>query len=426
MPSSLSASLLGFSLLLTDCTRPPQSAPATDPAARSAPTAATPTAPLRQTVASPPQVILPAAEPLRVGAEQFGRYLPLLQGKRVGVVVNQSAKVGRAFLVDTLLARGVNVQAIFGPEHGFRGEAADGATIKDGKDARSGLPALSLYGATKKPTPEMLRNVDVLVFDIQDVGTRFYTFISTMHYVMEAAAEQNKEVIILDRPNPNGWYVDGPVLEPQFKTFVGMHPIPIVHGLTVGELARMINGEQWLEGKRQCRLTVVPMQGYTHDTRYELPVRPSPNLPTPHSVALYPSLCLFEGTDVSVGRGTAMPFEVIGAPTQPNTRPFRFTPTPNPGSTSPPQNGKLCYGEDLRQTGNEVGFTLKYLLDFYRQSSDKATFFNKGFERLAGTAALRQQIVAGKTEQEIRQSWEPALGQYKALRKKYLLYPDFK
>ncbi|WP_139920755.1 exo-beta-N-acetylmuramidase NamZ domain-containing protein [Hymenobacter sp. DG01] len=422
MPSLLPTGLLSLSLLLSDCTRPPQTATATTPAV--APDTAA--APLRRTVASPPQVILPAAEPLRVGAEQFERYVPLLKGKRVGVVVNQSAKVGRAFLVDTLLARGVNVRVIFGPEHGFRGEAADGATIKDGKDARSGLPALSLYGATKKPTPEMLRNVDVLVFDIQDVGTRFYTFISTMHYVMEAAAEQNKEVIILDRPNPNGWYVDGPVLEPQFKTFVGMHPIPVVHGLTVGELAQMINGEKWLEGKRQCHLTVIPMQGYTHNTRYELPVRPSPNLPTTHSVALYASLCMFEGTDVSVGRGTAMPFEVIGAPTQPKTRPFSFTPTPNPGSTSPPQNGKLCYGLDLRQTGNDVGFSLKYLLDFYHQSTDKANFFNKGFERLAGTAALRQQIIAGKSEQEIRQSWEPALSQYKTLRKKYLLYPDFK
>ncbi|WP_460612435.1 exo-beta-N-acetylmuramidase NamZ family protein [Hymenobacter seoulensis] len=417
MPSFLSSGLLSLALLLADCTRPPQ------PASGQAATPPNP-APLRQTVTSPPQVVLPAAE-LRMGAEQFDTYLPLLKGKRVGLVVNQTARVGRAFLVDTLLAKGVGVKVIFGPEHGFRGEAADGATIKDGKDARSGLPALSLYGATKKPTPEMLKDVDVLVFDIQDVGARFYTFISTMHYVMEAAAEQNKEVIILDRPNPNGWYVDGPVLEPQFKTFVGMHPIPVVHGLTVGELAQMINGEKWLAGGRQCRLTVIPVAGYTHTTRYNLPDRPSPNLPTAHSVSLYASLCLFEGTDVSVGRGTAMPFEVIGAPTQPKTRPFSFTPTPNPGSPTPPQNGKLCYGQDLRQTGDDVGFTLRYLLDFYQQSTDKANFFNKGFERLVGTAALRQQIIAGKTEQEIRKSWEPALGQYKALRKKYLLYPDF-
>ncbi|WP_185816932.1 exo-beta-N-acetylmuramidase NamZ family protein [Hymenobacter metallilatus] len=422
MYSFLPTGLLSLSLLFTDCTRPPQAAPsASAPAPR-------PEAPLQQTVASPPQVLLPAAaSSLKMGAEQFDKYLPLLKGKRVAVVVNQTARVGKAFLVDTLLAKGVGVQVIFGPEHGFRGEAADGATIKDGKDARSGLPALSLYGATKKPTPEMLKDIDVLVFDIQDVGARFYTFISTMHYVMEAAAEQNKQVIILDRPNPNGWYVDGPVLEPAFKTFVGMHPIPVVHGLTVGELARMINGEKWLAGGRQCQLTVIPVAGYTHSTRYDLPERPSPNLPTPHSVALYPSLCLFEGTDVSVGRGTAMPFEVIGAPTQPSTRPFSFTPTPNSGSTSPPQNGKRCYGQDLRQVG-DVGFTLKYLLDYYQQSTNKEKFFlsDRGFDRLIGNATVRQQIMAGKSEAEIRQGWEPGLTAYKTMRKKYLLYPDFK
>jgi len=416
MSSFVSSGLLSLSVLLSDCARPPQQAPA-----------AAPDTTLSQTVASPPQVLLPATEPLRTGAEQFDKYLPLLKGKRVGVVVNQTARVGRSFLVDTLLAKGVGVKVIFGPEHGFRGEAADGATIKDGKDARSGLPALSLYGATKKPTPEMLRDVDVLVFDIQDVGARFYTFISTMHYVMEAAAEQGKQVIILDRPNPNGWYVDGPVLEPAFKTFVGMHPIPVVHGLTVGELARMINGEKWLAGGKQCQLTVIPVAGYTHSTRYDLPERPSPNLPTAHSVALYPALCLFEGTDVSVGRGTALPFEVIGAPTQPSTRPYRFTPSPNPGSTSPPQNGKLCYGQDLRQVG-DIGFTLRYLLDYYQQSTNKEKFFlsDRGFDRLMGTATVRQQIIAGKSEAEIRQGWEPGLTAYKAMRKKYLLYPDFK
>ncbi|MBT2556830.1 DUF1343 domain-containing protein [Hymenobacter sp. ISL-91] len=417
MPSFLPQSLLSLALLLTDCTRPAQTG---------SPTAALPPASAAQTVAAPPQVVLeqPAAAPLQVAAAQFDKYLPLLQGKRVGLVVNQTARVGQAFLVDTLLSRGVNVKVIFGPEHGFRGEAADGATIKDGKDARSGLPALSLYGATKKPTPEMLRDIDVLVFDIQDVGARFYTFISTMHYVMEAAAEQNKEVIILDRPNPNGWYVDGPVLEPKYKTFVGMHPIPVVHGLTVGELAQMINGEKWLAGGKQCRLTVIPVAGYTHATRYELPVRPSPNLPTAHSVNLYPSLCLFEGTDVSVGRGTDRPFEVIGAPTQPSSRPFSFVPTPNPGSTAPPQNGKRCYGQELKGVG-EVGFTLSYLIDYYKQSTAKDKFFTSGFERLMGTADTRQQIIAGKSEAEIRASWEPKLGAYKVMRQKYLLYPDF-
>ncbi|QNH63627.1 exo-beta-N-acetylmuramidase NamZ family protein [Hymenobacter sediminicola] len=417
MPLANLSSLLSTTLLLANCsaTPPAQSAATSSGAAPSA------------TVVSPPQVLTepaPAATPLQVGAQQFGRYLPQLKGKRVGLVVNQTALVGRAFLVDTLLAQGVPVKVIFGPEHGFRGEAADGATIKDGKDARSGLPVRSLYGATKKPTPEMLADVDVLVFDIQDVGVRFYTFISTMHYVMEAAAEQGKEVIILDRPNPNGWYVDGPVLEPQHKSFVGMHAIPVVHGLTVGELAQMINGEKWLAGGKQCKLTVVPVAGYTHATRYELPVRPSPNLPNAHSVILYPTICLFEGTDVSVGRGTDMPFEVIGAPTQPTARPFRFTPKPNTGSPTPPQNGKLCYGLDLRQTGNDVGFTVKYLLDFYQQSTAKDKFFGKYFEQLTGTSTVRQMVIVGKTEKEIRQSWEPALAQYKAMRKKYLLYPE--
>jgi uncharacterized protein YbbC (DUF1343 family) len=377
---------------------------------------------------SPGTAVTTAAAPLQVGAEQFAKYLPQLRGKRVGLVVNQTSRVGASHLVDTLLAQGVQVRSIFAPEHGFRGEAADGATIKDGRDTRSGLPVRSLYGATKKPTPEMLQDLDVLVFDIQDVGVRFYTFISTLHYVMEAASEQGKEVIVLDRPNPNGYYVDGPVLEPAHKSFVGMHPIPIVHGLTVGELARMINGQKWLAGGRQARLTVVPVAHYTHATRYVLPVRPSPNLPTARAVQLYPSVCLFEGTDVSVGRGTDMPFEVIGSPTQPATRPYQFTPRPNVGSPSPPQNGKLCYGLNLHQptADDSTGFTLKYLIDFYRQSTAKEKFFGKYFEQLSGTLSLRQQIIAGKSEAEIRQSWEPALGQYKLMRKQYLLYPDFK
>ncbi|UOR06291.1 DUF1343 domain-containing protein [Hymenobacter aerilatus] len=406
MTVSFLPSLLSLALLATDCSR------------AAAPTATTP--PTRPASAS----ATPAAPALQVGAAQFGRYLPQLKGKRVGLVVNQTSRVAQSYLVDTLLAQGVGVKTIFAPEHGFRGEAADGATIKDGKDARSGLPVRSLYGATKKPTPEMLKDLDVLVFDIQDVGTRFYTFISTLHYVMEAAAEQGKEVLVLDRPNPNGWYVDGPVLDPALKSFVGLDPLPIVHGLTVGELAQMLNGEKWLAGGVQCKLTVVPVAGYTHATRYELPVRPSPNLPTAQSVALYPSLCLFEGTDVSVGRGTNTPFEILGSPKQPASRPFTFVPTPNPGSTDPPQKGQPCRGVNLRDAKVE-GFTLRYLLDFYQKSTAKDQFFNKGFERLAGTKELRQQIIAGKTEAEIRKTWEPGLSQYKQLRKKYLLYPDF-
>ncbi|MCI1186180.1 DUF1343 domain-containing protein [Hymenobacter sp. DH14] len=377
--------------------------------------------------ASPTQMAPPAVTRVVVGAERLDQYLPQLKGQRVGLVINQTSRVGNAYLVDTLKARGVNVTAIFAPEHGFRGEAADGATITDGRDARSGVPVRSVYGKTKKPTPEMLADVDVLVFDIQDVGARFYTFISTLHYVMEAAAEQNKAVLVLDRPNPNGDLVDGPMLEPAHKSFVGLDPLPMAHGLTVGELAQMINQEKWLAGGRPCRLTVVPMQkGYTHATAYHLPVRPSPNLPTDHAVALYPSICLFEGTNVSVGRGTTTPFEIIGSPSQPATRPYNFTPAPNAGSPTPPMKGQRCYGLDLatapaRENG---GLVLKYLLDFYQQSIDKEHFFGKYFEELSGTDTLRQQIIAGKSEAEIRASWEPGLKKYRALRKKYLLYPE--
>ncbi len=368
----------------------------------------------------------PAAAAPVVGAARLASYLPRLQGRRVGLVVNQSSRVGGTYLVDTLRARGVNVTAIFAPEHGFRGEAADGATIRDGRDARSGVPVRSVYGKTKKPTPDMLADVDVLVFDIQDVGARFYTFISTLHLVMEAAAEQGKDVVVLDRPNPNGACVDGPVREPSLASFVGQDPLPIAHGLTVGELARMINGEKWLAGGRRCRLTVVPLgPGYTHATPYALPVRPSPNLPTAHAVALYPTVCLFEGTNVSVGRGTDFPFEAIGGPAQPAARPFSFTPRPNVGSPTPPLNGQLCYGVDLRGVpAPPTGFSVQYLLDFYQQSTDKAHFFTQYFEQLSGTPALRQQIIAGNTEAEIRASWEPALGQFKQLRRKYLLYPE--
>ncbi|GAA4051976.1 DUF1343 domain-containing protein [Hymenobacter glaciei] len=377
--------------------------------------------------AAPTQPAPPAIARVVVGAERLADYLPQLQGKRVGLVINQTSRVGSSYLVDTLRARGVNVTAIFAPEHGFRGEAADGATITDGRDARSGVPVRSVYGKTKKPTPEMLADVDVLVFDIQDVGARFYTFISTLHYVMEAAAEQNKPVLVLDRPNPNGDLVDGPILEPAHKSFVGLDPLPIAHGLTVGELAQLMNQEKWLAGGRQCRLAVVPMQqGYTHATAYHLPVRPSPNLPTDHAVALYPSICLFEGTNVSVGRGTNTPFDVIGSPSQPATRPFSFTPAPNAGSPTPPMKGQRCYGLDLTTvpTRDHGGLVLKYLLDFYQQSTDKEHFFGKYFEELSGTDALRQQIIAGKSEAAIRASWEPGLQKFRALRKKYLLYPE--
>ncbi|MGI4733735.1 MAG: exo-beta-N-acetylmuramidase NamZ family protein [Janthinobacterium lividum] len=381
-----------------------------------------------------PSVARQAAAParqapaLRVGAAQLSAYLPLLRGQRVGLVVNQTSLVGRTHLVDTLKSLGVNLTAIFAPEHGFRGEAADGATITDGRDGRSGVLVRSLYGKTKKPTPEMLADVDVLVFDIQDVGTRFYTFISTLHYVMEAAAEQGKTVVVLDRPNPNGAVVDGPVLEPAHRSFVGLDPLPICHGLTVGELAQALNGEKWLAGGRQCKLKVVPIAGdYTHAQPYPLPVRPSPNLPTARAVALYPSICLFEGTNVSVGRGTNRPFEVVGGPAQPTTRPYQFTPRPNAGSPTPPLNGQRCYGLDLHQPAAQEPaefFTVKYLLDFYQQSTDKPHFFTKYFEQLAGTDSLRAQVVAGRSEASIRASWQPGLEKFKQLRRKYLLYPE--
>jgi uncharacterized protein YbbC (DUF1343 family) len=365
----------------------------------------------------------PEEKPLLTGAEQTELYLKHLQGKRVALVVNQTSIVGETHLVDTLLSHGVQIVTIFAPEHGFRGEADAGAYVKDAKDTKTGLPIVSLYGKNKKPSAEQLQGIDVLVFDIQDVGARFYTYISTMHYVMEAAAEQKKEVLILDRPNPNGHYVDGPVLEPEHKSFVGIHPIPIVHGLTVGELANMINGEKWLEGQRQAKITVIPVDNYTHNTPYSLPVKPSPNLPNQQAIMLYPSLCFFEGTNVSVGRGTPTPFQVIGSPFY-KFKAFSFTPQPTPGAMEPPYKGQTCYGKDLTDPTTAQPFTLAYLIDFYKNSTEQDKFFNNFFEKLAGTSELRKQIIAGKTEAEIRASWEPALANYKTLRKKYLLYPD--
>ena len=366
---------------------------------------------------------MPQAKPLQTGAAQIELYLPQLKGKRVGLVVNQTSMVDQTHLVDTLLSRGVKVAAIFAPEHGFRGEADAGAHVKDAKDIRTGLPIVSLYGKNKKPSAEQVKDLDILVFDIQDVGTRFYTYISTMHYVMEAAAENKKPVLVLDRPNPNGHYVDGPVLEMEQQSFVGMHPIPIVHGLTVGELAEMINGEKWLKGQLQADLTVVPVANYTHNTAYILPVKPSPNLPNQQAIVLYPSLCLFEGTNVSVGRGTPTPFQVIGSPYY-TSKDFSFTPVSTPGATEPPYKGQTCYGMDLTDPAKAQPFTLAYLLDMFQHSTQKDKFFNNFFEKLAGTTKLREQVKAGKSEAEIRASWEPALTDYKTLRKQYLLYPE--
>jgi uncharacterized protein YbbC (DUF1343 family) len=367
---------------------------------------------------------------LNTGAEQTELYLERLQNKRVGIVANQTSLVGSRHLVDTLLQLGARITKVFAPEHGFRGEAGAGETIQDGKDPKTGIAVLSLYGKTKKPTPEMLADVDVLVFDIQDVGARFYTYISTLHYVLEAAGELGKEVIILDRPNPNGHYIDGPIREEKYSSFVGMHPIPIIHGLTVGELSNMILGENWIEKKP--KLTVIACQGYSHNDFYSIPVRPSPNLPNDRAISLYPSLCWFEGTEVSVGRGTPYPFQIIGFPGC-TAGTYAFTPIDIPGiAMDPPFENKLCNGLDLRdgvssKTGRFKQLELGWLFTMYASYPNKNSFFhpNGFFDKLCGTAQVREMLIAGKTEQEIRDSWQPELQRYKSMRSAYLLYPDF-
>ena len=372
------------------------------------------------------------SQSIKVGAERMEDYLSLLDGKSVGVVANPTSRVGNTHLVDTLISEGVDIKAIFCPEHGFRGQAEAGATINNEIDSKTGIPIVSLYGKNKKPSVANLANIDVLVFDIQDVGARFYTYISTLHYVMEAAAESGKRVVVLDRPNPNGFYVDGPVLKSEYKSFVGMHPVPIVHGMTIGEYALMINGEGWLANGVRCSLDVVSMNHYTHDSLYSLPVSPSPNLRTMNAIYLYPSICCFEGTSVSVGRGTKRPFELIGTP---HYKCFMdgynvaFIPKPIKGvSENPLHNGKNCIGWSLDGIGYKILATKKlnfsYLIKMYKCSSDD-NFFNSFFEKLMGTDELRKQIEAGLSEDEIRNSWQPALAKFKEIRKKYLLYEDF-
>jgi uncharacterized protein YbbC (DUF1343 family) len=356
------------------------------------------------------------------GAEQLDAYLPDLKNKRVALVVNHTSLVGKVHLADTLKKSGINIVRIFGPEHGFRGEAADGELVNDSIDQQTQIPIASLYGKNKKPTASQLQNIDVVVFDIQDVGARFYTYISTLHYVMEACAENGKKLLVLDRPNPNGSYVDGPVLEPELKSFVGMHPIPVVHGLTVGELAQMINGEKWLDGGRTCDLKVVTIKNWNHQLPYSLPVRPSPNLPNDQAIRLYPSLCLFERTVISVGRGTTLQFQVLGNPLL-NELSFQFTPVSMKGiSNTPPHQDQVCYGIDLRKVSVKKQLDLSYLIKFYTLYPQKENFFLNSFDRLAGTTQLKQQIKEGLSEEMIRKSWEPALSQYKEKREKYLLY----
>ncbi len=366
------------------------------------------------------------SQQIRTAAEQAELYLPLLQGKKVGVVGNQTSILPQSnskHLVDFLLENQVNVVKVFVPEHGFRGTADAGEKVDNSVDAKTGLPIVSLYGNNKKPSTDQLKDLDILVFDLQDVGVRFFTYISTLHYVMEACAEQGKPLLLLDRPNPNGNYVDGPMLKKGFESFVGMHPIPIVHGLSMGELARMINGEKWLKGGVQADLTVIPVANWNHALPYELPVKPSPNLPNTLSIRLYPSTCLFEGTVVSLGRGTYFPFQVYGYPAA-NFGDFTFTPVSIDGmSKTPPHQDKLCYGRDLRTESPTQPFTLSYLLEAYGRSGMQEKFFNSYFNTLVGTDELKGQILAGKTEAEIRETWQQGLKDYAILRSKYLIYP---
>jgi uncharacterized protein YbbC (DUF1343 family) len=365
-----------------------------------------------------------------VGAERFPEYLSLLKGKKVGLIANHTSLVGKTHLADTLISLGVKVVKVFGPEHGFRGNAPAGKHVPGEKDPKTGISVISLYGTNKKPTPEQMAGIDMLVFDIQDVGVRFYTYISTMSYAMEAAAEANIPFMVLDRPNPNGHYVDGPVLEKGFESFVGLHPVPVVHGLTVGEYAKMVNGEGWLRGGNKVQLTVIPIVGYTHKDFYLLPEKPSPNLDSQASVYLYPTLCFFEGTQLSVGRGTDKPFRVIGYPGWEGT-PYEFTPKPVPGaSDSPKYKGQVCQGYDLTEFAEEFiknsgKLYLFWLFDAYKRYPEKDKFFTSYFNSLAGNARLKEQIISGTTEEEIRKSWEPELEKFKQIRKKYLLYQDF-
>lgn len=368
-----------------------------------------------------------------VGAERLDEYLYKLKGKNIGLVVNHTSLAGTSYraphLADTLLKLNIAVKKIFTPEHGFRGTASAGEMVESNIDPKTGLPVISLYGSKKKPEPDDLKDLDLLIFDIQDVGARFYTYISTMHYVMEACAENGKPLIVLDRPNPNGFYVDGPVLDTAFRSFVGMHPVPIVHGMTVGEYARMINGQKWLKGGKKCDLTVIPCLNYDHRTFYNLPVRPSPNLPTMTAIYLYPSLCLFEGTAISVARGTDKPFQALGYPEFPSGG-FGFQPRSQPGAKDPLYEGIICYGIDLSALPHsrfkeKKSLDLSWLLDFYQRYPYREKFFTPFFEKLAGNAELRRQIEAGKTEEEIRTSWQPELEKFKKVRRKYLLYQDF-
>lgn len=376
--------------------------------------------------------VLQATAQVKNGADRLEELFPLLENKRISLVVNQTSLVQNVHLLDTLYNKGMHITQVFAPEHGFRGDADAGEFIKNGKDYRTQVPIISLYGKNKKPQPSQLQQTDIMIFDIQDVGARFYTYISTMFYVMQACAENNKELIILDRPNPCD-YVDGPVLDMKYKSFVGILPIPILHGCTIGELAQMINGEGWLGNNLQCPLKVITIEDWKHGQPYSLPVKPSPNLPNDQAIALYPSLCPFEGTSVSVGRGTDFPFQIIGSPTTKNLK-FRFMPHPMKGSDKHPlHQDTYCYGLNLSSEKNiPKGFSLQYVIQFYNYFQNltkhaEKEFFTRPhwFDLLMGTNQVRLDILKNKTEEQIRSAWQKKLNQYKEIRKKYLLYEDY-
>jgi uncharacterized protein YbbC (DUF1343 family) len=359
---------------------------------------------------------------IKTGADNYDKYLPLLKGKKIGIVTNQTGILSnKTHLVDFLLSKNINIKTIFAPEHGFRGTADAGEHVISGLDAKTGLPIISLYGDNKKPKPEQLAGIDIMIFDLQDVGTRFYTYISSLHYVMEACAENNIPLVVLDRPNPNGGIVDGPILESTYTSFVGMHPIPILHGMTIGEYAQMINCEKWLGNKVQSKLTVIPCVNYKREMEYNILIKPSPNLPNDQAINLYASLCLFEGTNVSVGRGTEKQFQIYGSPFLPESD-FSFIPKPNFGAKEPMHKDQICYGQDLSAIAKVKRFEIKWLLKAYRETSEKTKFFNPFFTKLAGTKKLQQQIEAGTSEKEIRKSWEKGLNTFKEMRKQYLIY----
>ena len=359
---------------------------------------------------------------IKTGADNYEKYLPLLKNKKVGIVTNQTGLLtNKTHVVDFLLEKKIAVQTIFAPEHGFRGTADAGEHVVDGKDSKTGLPIISLYGDNKKPKAAQLAEIDLMIFDLQDVGARFYTYISSLHYVMEACAENGIPLIVFDRPNPNGRIVDGPLLEKEFTSFVGMHPIPLLHGMTIGEYAQMINGQKWLKNAVQCKLTVIPCVDYDRKMDYSLLAKPSPNLPNDQSINLYASLCLFEGTNVSMGRGTEKQFQIYGSPYLAKTN-FSFTPKPNFGAKDPLYNGKECFGEDLTAYPKLNQLELKWLIKAYQNTSDKTKFFNPFFTKLAGTKKLQEQIENGTSEDQIRKSWQKDLEAFKKMRTKYLLY----